>query len=253
LANYQVLTITIKALFRKMKLTIKRIAFFLSSLLLIVVVSSLLFTWTMNSKVVAQTVPPLRTGDTVIVGTTRVTFLATGADTNGKYTVARFFLQPNAGFPAHFHTREDEVFYVSKGKLFFQMEDSIIDAVRGDTIYFYARNNGMAHIFQNLQNKPIELLLTWLPSGIESFFAEIGTPATATTLPPKTLTPEQQAATLAKFLNAGPKYGIMFDRELISAGMPMLKSNVTDLSRTDVKKITKQFADQNEDDGNEDE
>lgn len=237
--------------------TRRRIAVFISSLVALVITSTLLFGLGIGSKVAAQStpqVPPLRTGDTVIIGTTRITMLATAADTNGKYTAAKFFVQPGGGFPPHFHSREDEVFYISKGTMYFQMEDSTIDAVNGDTLYFYAddpqaaANGAVGHIFRNNSNKPTEMILSWYPGGgIERFFAQLGTRATANTLPPTTLTPAQQSAGLSAFLTIAPTYGIVPDTALIMAGQPPLQSRVTNVPRLEIQRTTQQFADSDDD------
>jgi mannose-6-phosphate isomerase-like protein (cupin superfamily) len=46
-------------------------------------------------------------------------FLATGEDTNGKYTLIEALVGPGGGPPPHVHSREDEGFYILEGEIAF--------------------------------------------------------------------------------------------------------------------------------------
>src|SRR6476661_438113 len=46
-------------------------------------------------------------------------FLATGQDTNGKYTLFEAVVGPGGGPPPHIHSREEEGFYVLDGEITF--------------------------------------------------------------------------------------------------------------------------------------
>jgi len=43
------------------------------------------------------------------VAGSRATFIATGKDTDGRYTLAEIYVPPQAGVALHIHTREDEI------------------------------------------------------------------------------------------------------------------------------------------------
>ena len=44
-------------------------------------------------------------------------FLATGADTNGKYAMWEAIVPPGGGPPPHVHSREEEGFYILEGEI----------------------------------------------------------------------------------------------------------------------------------------
>ena len=46
-------------------------------------------------------------------------FLATGEDTDGKYSLWDAIVTPGGGLPPHVHSREEEGFYVLEGEITF--------------------------------------------------------------------------------------------------------------------------------------
>jgi quercetin dioxygenase-like cupin family protein len=48
-------------------------------------------------------------------------FLATGEETDGRYTMIEATVNPDCGPPPHIHRREDEWFYVVEGEITFQI------------------------------------------------------------------------------------------------------------------------------------
>lgn len=137
-----------------------------------------------------------------VVGIDRATFIATGEDTGGRYSLAEFYVPPQAGAPAHIHRRENEWFYITDGELSFQMDNQLINATPGTLIY---GPKDHAHTFMNLGTNPATMLNVWLPSGIEEFFREIGDPVTLTDPFTPPLPPN-----IPKLLAAAPKYGLEF-------------------------------------------
>ncbi|MBG1266665.1 cupin domain-containing protein [Nostoc sp. WHI] len=137
-----------------------------------------------------------------VVGIDRATFIATGEDTGGRYSLAEFYVPPQAGAPAHIHRRENEWFYITDGELSFKMDDQVINATPGTLIY---GPKDHAHTFMNLGTDPATMLNVWLPSGIEEFFREIGDPVTLTDPFTPPLPPN-----IPKLLAAAPKYGLEF-------------------------------------------
>jgi len=134
-------------------------------------------------------------------GSTLQTFIVTGEDTGGRYTLAEDYIPVNSGPPRHIHTREDEWFYVTSGELLFSFEDQTLTATPG-TLIFSPRNH--LHGLINSGNEVATILNLWQQSGIEGFFRETGDPVTPANRfnPPVPPNPE-------KFLAAAPKYGII--------------------------------------------
>jgi mannose-6-phosphate isomerase-like protein (cupin superfamily) len=137
-----------------------------------------------------------------VVGVDRATFIATGEDTEGRYTLAEFYVPPQAGAPPHIHRRENEWFYITDGELSFKMDNQIINATPGTLIY---GPKDHAHTFMNEGTDPAKMLNVWLPSGIEEFFREIGDPVTLTDPFTPPLPPD-----IPRLIAAAPKYGLEF-------------------------------------------
>lgn len=75
-----------------------------------------------------------------------------------------------SGPPIHFHTREDEVFYVLEGELVFLIDDRQVVAKAGTTIYL---RRGTRHAYQNFGDSPARLLIAVTPAGLDRFFVEL--------------------------------------------------------------------------------
>lgn len=128
-------------------------------------------------------------------------FLATGADTNGKYAIWEADVPPGGGPPPHVHSREEEGFYILEGEITFQINGERIVAAAG----MYANVSvGTPHSFKNESDKPAKMLISVAPAGLENMFFEIGAPVVqgATTAPPPS------KAEIEKLLQIAPKYGI---------------------------------------------
>ena len=130
-------------------------------------------------------------------------FLATGEDTNGKYTLIEALVGPGGGPPPHVHSREDEGFYILEGEITFTINGERVVATAG---MFANMPVGTPHSFKNESNKPAKMLVSVAPAGLEKMFMEIGVPlaeGATTALPP---TRED----IEKLLAIAPKYGIEF-------------------------------------------
>jgi mannose-6-phosphate isomerase-like protein (cupin superfamily) len=136
----------------------------------------------------------------------RNTYLKTGADTNGQYSLFDLFVPPNVGPPLHIHQKEAEWFYVYEGNASFQMEDEVIQGSPGTLIY---GPKGHLHTFKNLTDTPVKMLLFYEPSGIEDFFTEVGQPVIDPINPPG-FEPET-------LLTSGAKHGLIFPSTFIFA------------------------------------
>lgn len=96
--------------------------------------------------------------------------LLSGADTGGAYTLIEQCNVPGVGTPMHVHEREDEVFHVVEGTVEFQVNDDVITATAGDTVYV---SIGVPHRFTFAGETESRMLLSIFPAGIEVMFREL--------------------------------------------------------------------------------
>src|SRR5437660_11002064 len=111
-------------------------------------------------------------------------FLATGAETNGKYALWEAVVLPGGGPPPHVHSREEEGFYVLAGEITFTVNGERVVAAAGT---FANMPVGTPHSFKNERDRPAKMLISVAPAGLEQMFFEVGVPlaeGTTTALPP---------------------------------------------------------------------
>ena len=100
-----------------------------------------------------------------------LTFLATGNETGGKLFLSETTIPAgDNGPPMHFHKYEDEGFYQSKGKLKFYVDGKEIELEQGQYLKI---EKGENHTWQNETEFDAELLITFVPAGIENMFKEL--------------------------------------------------------------------------------
>jgi quercetin dioxygenase-like cupin family protein len=140
-------------------------------------------------------------GRTVAVVGDLYRFLATGADTNGKYALCEVIVLPGGGPPLHVHSREEEGFYILEGEIMFQVGEKRIVATAG---MFANMSVGTLHSFKNETDRPARMLILVAPAGLEKMFFEVGQPVPVgvQTAPP----PTQEE--IKKLLTVAPRYGI---------------------------------------------
>lgn len=128
------------------------------------------------------------------------TILVTGEESNGRYAWAKAVIAPGNGVPPHFHTREDEAFYILEGQLDFMVEGRDVQVSPGTVLHVPL---GVIHAFKNNSGKLAKFLVQTIPSGFDKMLAECGQPVPAGTAPeaPK---PED----VQRFLTRVSKYGI---------------------------------------------
>jgi quercetin dioxygenase-like cupin family protein len=127
-------------------------------------------------------------------------FLATGADTNGRYATWEAVVPPG-GPPPHVHSREEEGFYVLEGEITFTVNGERVVATAGT---FANMPVGTPHGFRNESDKPARMLISVAPAGLEEMFFEVGVAlaeGSTTALPPS-------KEEIEKLLAVAPKYGI---------------------------------------------
>lgn len=128
-------------------------------------------------------------------------FLATGADTDGKYALWEALVPPGGGPPPHVHSREEEGFYVLEGEITFTVGEERLVAAAGT---FANMPVGTPHAFKNEGSQPARMLISVAPAGLEQMFFEFGVPlpeGATTALPPA-------QAEIEKLLTVAPRYGI---------------------------------------------
>lgn len=96
-----------------------------------------------------------------------ITFKVRGEQTGGTLTVFESEVAPNEGPPLHVHANEDESWYVLDGDLRFRIGDEVRPSPPGSFIFV---PRGIAHCFQNVGDRPAQVLVIFTPSGMERFF-----------------------------------------------------------------------------------
>jgi quercetin dioxygenase-like cupin family protein len=146
---------------------------------------------------------PAETGATYWGPGDQVTFLITGAETGGAFSLVEGSCPPGGGPPPHIHHREDESFYVLEGTLTIQVGGDTITASAGDFAFL---PRGIVHSFKNNGDVTAKALVLITPGGFENFFAEAFYPAVDRSSPP----PPPSKELIARLLAAAPRYGLEF-------------------------------------------
>lgn len=98
-------------------------------------------------------------------------FKADENETNGKYSISEWWLEPGSTGPgAHSHEDNDEVFYVLEGTTSFLVGDKWINAEKGAFIRIPANT---IHDFTNKTNEKTGILNFFIPGGFEKDMPEI--------------------------------------------------------------------------------
>lgn len=98
-------------------------------------------------------------------GTMTAIFKADENETNEKYSVSEWWLEPNSTGPgAHSHEENDEVFYMLEGTLTFLVGDTWIDTDPGTFLRIPAKTT---HDFKNTTGKKAGVLNFFIPGGFE--------------------------------------------------------------------------------------
>ena len=98
-------------------------------------------------------------------------FIATTEQTNGKYFISETIIPAgDTGPPVHYHSNEDEGFYLKSGTLIFVVENEEIILNQGE---FLNIEKGETHTWRNESNMDAELIVTFAPAGIERMFVEL--------------------------------------------------------------------------------
>lgn len=98
-------------------------------------------------------------------GTMTAIFKADENETNQKYSISEWWLEPNSDGPgAHEHEDNDEVFYVLEGTTSILIGDQWINAGKGTFIRIPAKT---IHDFKNQTDNKTGVLNFFIPGGFE--------------------------------------------------------------------------------------
>ena len=104
------------------------------------------------------------------MGRIQAIFKADGLESENRYSISEWWLEPKTTGPgAHSHD-EDDVFYVLAGTMSFLVDDSWLDAETGSFILVPA---GWTHDFQNRGDVPAGVLNFSAPGGFEPHMPSI--------------------------------------------------------------------------------
>ncbi len=131
-------------------------------------------------------------------------FLATGAETAGRYAIWHARIFPGGGPPPHIHTREEEAFFILRGTLAAYDDGVRAEAGPGSLIIL---PRGSRHWFKNESDTAVEMLVLIAPAGGEELFRQFGRPWDEPERAPE-ITPGE----IARLGAIAPDFGIVLDR-----------------------------------------
>jgi quercetin dioxygenase-like cupin family protein len=97
-----------------------------------------------------------------------VRVLLTGEQTGGRQSLWFETTPPGGGPPPHYHTYEDETFFVLEGEVSF-LQGGVWHPVGLGGVAHMPR--GVIHTFKNTGERPLRMLISTAPAGFELFFA----------------------------------------------------------------------------------
>ena len=100
-------------------------------------------------------------------------FLSMGVDTEGRQALIRIVVNRGAEPPAHTHSREDESYYVVKGRVRYTIGQDIITVNEGEYVYL---PKDIPHQFEVLTEQA-EVLMWLSPAGLDQWFWDNSAPS----------------------------------------------------------------------------
>jgi mannose-6-phosphate isomerase-like protein (cupin superfamily) len=102
------------------------------------------------------------------IGPMRGVFKADGPETDDRYCVSEWSVEPRQTGPgAHHHEANDEIFLVTEGTMSFLVGETWVDAPRGTCLRVPA---GVTHDFANRTDEPAVAFNVFIPGGFEEQF-----------------------------------------------------------------------------------
>lgn len=99
------------------------------------------------------------------LGPMEAVFLADGAETDRRYSISQWWLEPRQPGPgAHRHEHNDDIFYVLEGPVTFQVDEDLVDVDTGGIVVATA---GTLHDFMNRSDHRVGIFNFYVPGGFE--------------------------------------------------------------------------------------
>ena len=104
------------------------------------------------------------------LGAMRGVFKADGPETDDRYCVSEWSVEPGEPGPgAHHHDANEELFLVTEGTMSFLLGDEWLEAPAGTFLRIPA---GVTHDFENRSDAPATAFNVFIPGGFEASFSE---------------------------------------------------------------------------------
>lgn len=97
----------------------------------------------------------------------QITFMLSGADTSGRLDFVENEFGYLGGLPLHIHPEQDEIHYILRGQLRYQIGAETFETSSGDCVYI---PKGTPHTWINLQQEAARIIGILTPGGSEGFF-----------------------------------------------------------------------------------
>lgn len=134
-----------------------------------------------------------------------LTWLVTGKETGGLFSVFEAIGIPGMEPPPHIHCNEDETYYLLEGEMRFRVAEKEFTAQPGDFV-FLPRN--IRHEFKVLSHS-FRCIVGIYPSGLEDYFEHLTVPHPSTDIPPvQTLPPPPEVMEMMRKLDE--QFGITY-------------------------------------------
>lgn len=123
------------------------------------------------------TVVPYSSGERFEAGDDRARLIVSGNDTDGRYSLLQWTVaagpklseEDSKDYGPHLHRRTEETFHIQEGSLEFLIGNEIVTLNEGD---FVRVPPGTKHGYCNVSGKPVRLLVTFTPGGLEELFVK---------------------------------------------------------------------------------
>lgn len=107
-------------------------------------------------------------------GPDRARIIVSGEDTGGVYSLMEWTVAPSdqEGFGPHRHGTCEETFLIRSGQLEFLLGQTVTTLGPGD---FVRAPAGVRHGYRNCSGAPVEMLVGFVPAGMERLFVKYRT------------------------------------------------------------------------------
>jgi quercetin dioxygenase-like cupin family protein len=134
-----------------------------------------------------------------------ITWLATGKETGGQFSLFEAKGIPGMEPPPHLHTNEDESYYLLEGEMLFRIGGEEFMGKPGDFV-FLPRH--IQHEFK-VTSPEFRCLVGIYPAGLEHYFEPLTVPYLSGDIPPLSTTPPPPEA-IEMMKNLDEQFGITY-------------------------------------------